>query len=157
MSKLKLSDWASVAEVIGAVAVVISLVYVGIQINGNTIEIREANRQELINRSFVATGRVVENAEVADILVKVADGEPLSPQESVQYSYFVRAMLYDVQEAYLLYREGRLDDEYWETRQSIFVAYMAAAPALAAYERDKAVGALHHEFVLWADEMLAKW
>jgi len=156
MSKLKLSDWASVAEVIGAVAVVISLVYVGIQINGNTIEVREANRQELVNRSFVATGRVMENPELAGIMVKVAEGTPLSPQESMQYSYFVRAMLYDVQEAYLLFREDRLDDGYWETRRAIFRQYMSSAPALAVYQRDKALGALHREFVEWADGTLAK-
>jgi hypothetical protein len=122
MSKLKLSDWASVAEVVGAIAVVVSLVYVGIQINGNTIEVRAANRQELVNRSFAATSRVVENPVLAGILVKVAEGQALSPQESMQYSYFVRSMLYDVQEAYLLYREDRLSDGYWETRRAIFLA-----------------------------------
>ena len=43
MNKLSLSDWASLAEIVGALAVVISLVYVGVQISENTIEVREAN------------------------------------------------------------------------------------------------------------------
>ena len=156
MSKLKLSEWASLAEVVGAIAVVVSLVYVGIQINGNTIEVRAANRQELVSRSFVATSRVVESPEVAAILVKVAEGQVLAPVESMQYSYFVRSMLYDVQEAYLLYREGRLSDEYWATRRAIFLAYLSAAPALAVYQRDRDLGALESSFVEWADEILRK-
>ena len=31
----------------------------------------------------------------------------------LQYSYFVRSMLYDVQEAFLLHRKCRLEEEYW--------------------------------------------
>lgn len=34
--KLKLSDWASIAEVVGAIAIVISLIYVGVQVNDST-------------------------------------------------------------------------------------------------------------------------
>jgi hypothetical protein len=45
MSKLRLSDWASIAEVVGAIPVVISLACVGVQINGHTVEVRASNRQ----------------------------------------------------------------------------------------------------------------
>jgi hypothetical protein len=44
----RLSDWASIAEVVSAVAIVLSLLYVGYQIRENTIEVRETNRQQLI-------------------------------------------------------------------------------------------------------------
>jgi hypothetical protein len=65
MQKLKLSEWASIAEVMGAIAVVLSLIYVGLEINENTTEVREANRQQLVNRSFSATGRVAESPSLA--------------------------------------------------------------------------------------------
>ena len=36
MSMLKLSDWASVAEIIAAVAVAVSLIFVGLELKRNT-------------------------------------------------------------------------------------------------------------------------
>lgn len=44
--KLTLADWANIGEVIGAIAVVISLLYVGIQVCEHTEEMRATNRQQ---------------------------------------------------------------------------------------------------------------
>ena len=155
MSRLRLSEWASIAEVIGAVAVVLSLVYVGLEINDNTAEVREANRQQLVNRSFNATGRVATSPELAEAFHKVAAGEELGGQEAVQYAFFVRSLLYDIQEAYLLHREERLSDEYWSTREAIFATYMRNEAARTVYRRDSALGVLQPRFVEWANGQLA--
>ena len=40
--KLKLSELASIAEIIGAFAVVLSLIYVGVQVNDNAGAVRSA-------------------------------------------------------------------------------------------------------------------
>lgn len=40
--RLNLAEWASVAEIVGAAAVIVSLVYVGYQVNDNTSAIRSA-------------------------------------------------------------------------------------------------------------------
>ena len=40
--RLKLSEWASVSEIVGAAAVIISLVYVGYQVHDNTSAIRSS-------------------------------------------------------------------------------------------------------------------
>ena len=153
MTKLRLSDWASIAEVVGAIAVVISLLYVGVQINANTAEVRSANRQELVNRSFTATSNAASSPELASALSKAADGAPLTRQELSQYEYFVRSMLYDVQEAYLLFIEGHLDESYWNTRAAIFEAYVANELAPDVYRRDKKLGVLHGDFVEWVDKI----
>ena len=155
MSRLQLSEWASIAEVIGAAAVVLSLVYVGLEINENTAEVREANRQQLVNRSFNATGRVATFTELAEAHHKVATGKELGGREAVQYAFFVRGLLYDIQEAYLLRREERLGDEYWNTRQAIFTAYMRNEIARTVYRRDSAMGVLQPQFVEWANRQLA--
>ena len=45
----KLSDWASIAEILGAVAIVISLVFVGFQISDGNRETRAATTQAALD------------------------------------------------------------------------------------------------------------
>ncbi|WOJ92941.1 hypothetical protein R0135_14270 [Congregibacter variabilis] len=71
MVKRTLDEWASIGEIISAVAVVISLLYVGYQVNQNTDQMRAANRQQLVNRSMDATKGFAMNPEVARVLTKV--------------------------------------------------------------------------------------
>ena len=46
---MNLQDWSNVAQVIGALAVVISLVYVGFQVKRNTSAVRSATSQAVHN------------------------------------------------------------------------------------------------------------
>lgn len=156
MAKLRLSEWASIAEVIGAAGVVISLIYVGVQVSENTDEVRAANRQQLVGRAHAATGSIATSRELASAVAKVGSGVTLTATEQSQYGYLIRAMLYDVQEAYLLYQEGRLEEEYWETRSALLHVYMAHEPARKIYHGIRASGVLHSDFVSWADQNIEK-
>jgi len=44
--KLKLSELANIAEIIGAFAVVISLIYVGLQVNNSAVAVRSASAND---------------------------------------------------------------------------------------------------------------
>ena len=151
MRKLSLTEWANLAEVVGAAAVVVSLLFVGVQVRENTEEIRATNRQELVNRAFQATSNFALDPGLAEIFAKVQLGDSLSDTEAIRYGYFIRALLYDVQEAFLLNQEGRLDDDYWATRAAIARAYLEQPRARQIYERDKAQGTLLPEFQDWVD------
>jgi hypothetical protein len=154
MSKLRLTDWASIAEVVGAFGVVVSLIYVGLQVRDNTEEVRATNRQQLIGRAHAATNGAATNSELAAAMAKSTNGETLTPTESVQYGYFIRGLMYDVQEAFLLRQEERLDEEYWSTRASLFEAIMTGETARSVYDTDKELGILHVDFVSWAEQKM---
>ena len=94
MSKLRLSDWANIAEVIGAVAVVASLLYVGVQVQENTREIRATNRQQLVGRAHESTNRFAVNPQLTTIIAKVADGDSLTASEALQYGYLIIFQLF---------------------------------------------------------------
>ena len=46
--KQRLSDWASIAEIISAVAIVVSLIFVGMQIRDNTVATEAATFQDSV-------------------------------------------------------------------------------------------------------------
>jgi len=139
-----------VANVVSAAAVVTSLLYVGYQIRENTVEVRTNNRQQLINRSMSATTTFT-SPDVSVVLSRLRAGEELTPVELTQLGYIIRTLLYDVQEAFLLHREGRLDNTYWNTRVAVVLAYMEPTAAREIYRRDASIGALDPDFVQWLD------
>lgn len=49
MPKLKLSEWANVAEIIAAMVIVISLIYVGLEVNQNTQALRTEVHQNVLS------------------------------------------------------------------------------------------------------------
>jgi len=151
---LELNKWANLAEIVSAIAVVISLMYVGYQINENTGEIRAANRQQLVDRAHEATMSIATSPELAEVMAKASQGAELSLSERSQHRYALRAVLYDLQEAFLLNREGRLDEEYWRTRQALILTYLSTETAYDVYLQDKSRGVLHRDFVEWLDRAL---
>ena len=76
----------SVAEVIGAVAVVLSQIYVAALIKQTT----EASRAQSINQINSQYGalmsQIATNADLAEIYRKATNGEELEPEESVRYT-----------------------------------------------------------------------
>ena len=61
--KIDLGGWASIAEIFGAVAIVISLVFVGFQINDGNRETRAATSQAVLDAEMLFQSELVRNAE----------------------------------------------------------------------------------------------
>jgi len=109
--RLKLSELASLAEVIGAIAVVISLVYVGAQVRDTTRAVRSA----AINDANIALQSWYEMMSsdpegITVYLEATLSTEPLPRDEEFRYMMQAQAVFYAVQNVYLLGREGTLDD-----------------------------------------------
>ena len=73
--RLKLSEWANVAEVLSAVAIVISLIFVGVQIADGNRETRAATAQSALNAEMVFQAEIL---RYADTWLKVVSGQPFS-------------------------------------------------------------------------------
>ena len=112
----KLSDWASIAEIIGALAIVISLIYVGIQVNESTRAVRSATANETtaaISAWYIEIGN---NQQAAELYARgMADPESLSSGELAQFIYLTHGLILEYQAAYYLSEEGTLDQELRES------------------------------------------
>jgi hypothetical protein len=73
--KLKLSEWANIAEVLGAVAIVVSLIFVGVQISDGNRETRAATAQSALNAEMSFQAEIL---RYADTWLKVVSGQPFS-------------------------------------------------------------------------------
>jgi hypothetical protein len=84
MSKLKLSDWASVAEIVAAVAVAVSLLFVGLELQHNTAASESATREAINQKDIEFLSLYVDPAVLAVANAKAQNGETLSTLEESQ-------------------------------------------------------------------------
>lgn len=114
--KPKLADIASIAEVVSAIAIVISLIYVGIQVNDSTRAVRSATANETaaaISAWYAEMGTDQQATHV--VLEGFANPESLSRDETAQFIYMMHGLFLQYQAAYYLSQEGTLDDELRES------------------------------------------
>ena len=154
MIKLKLSEWASIAEIIGALAVVASLFYVGYQIKRNTEVGLAANRQSIATR---AQELALYSANVGIhklIFATNIDSTQLSELEQDRLIGYVGALLRTTEEAYLLYRDGMLDEEYWGSRANVMLTILRTEITRKIYYKTKEGGFYTGDFASWVDKAL---
>jgi len=157
MNKLKLSEWAHVAEIIGAFAVVISLLYVGYQIQLNTAERRLDSVQSITARDEQIALAYSTNEMLGVAFEKTLNGAELSPLEQSTMGNIIFAHLRVLEDSYTKYQQGYLDDSFLESRKNLAMVIILRSPQVRAeYEAEKRAGIFPHPFIDWFDEELRK-
>jgi hypothetical protein len=90
--KLKLAEWASISEIIGMLAVVVSLLLLVRSVDQNT-EVITASEAKNIWESWrqIAVLPVRNNPQLAEVHSKVLDSQQLSTMERRQWDVYLSA------------------------------------------------------------------
>jgi hypothetical protein len=114
MSKLKLSDWASLAEIGASLVVVASLAYVGLEIKQNTKAVHAATYQGFVGNLTQVDLAVVTDANL-DRIITTGESSPaeLSAQEWSTFSRYSLARTGQLELAYVSHMDGTMSDIKW--------------------------------------------
>ena len=111
-------DWNTItgsAEVLGALAVLITLFYLARQIRQNTEEIRSANYHSVTDSFNEINLAVAENAELARVFRTGNEAyEELSEDEKFQYGFFMHATFRVMDVIKFQSQHGTGDTTLWE-------------------------------------------
>ena len=111
---MTLDNLAALAEIIGAIAVVISLIYVGYQVKENTSAIQTQVHESVVGHVLDAEGALLHNADLARIIVKAeADYESLTPDELLRAQTFFTHELVNWESAFVHHKQGFVEDDMW--------------------------------------------
>ncbi len=151
--KIKLSELASIAEIIGAFAVVISLIYVGIQVNDSAGAVRSASANDAnvaMQNWYLQIGSNQQTSEL--VYQALISEEALSNEEEFQFLMMMHAIFLGFQNNYLLAEEGTID---LELREAITAAVLGikALPGMRRYWRQRK-SYLHSGFADYVDQLL---
>lgn len=101
-------------ELAGAAAVLLGLVFVGLELRQNTEAVEAASLQNLTDASTEYLLLLASDVELARIWLDASrDRSQLSEIDSIRYFFLNRARWLRMQNAYLQWRRGTLNDEDW--------------------------------------------
>ena len=111
---MSLNDLANMGQVIGAIAVVISLIYVALQIRQNTNAVRSATVQSVHEHFANWYHLIAADAELARIAPNgLRDYQSLSENERTRFIAAFMSFLSYSQNAFLKWRQGLLASSLW--------------------------------------------
>jgi hypothetical protein len=116
MSQRTAPDLRSKVEIVGLVAVVLGLLFVGIEVRQNTAAMQAETLQGLNDSSQEYLLLLASNPELVEIRQKAAtDPNSMNAIEVQQYFFLERTRWLRSQNAYFQHQRGTLGDSDWET------------------------------------------
>ena len=119
-------NWALIGtfvEIIGAVAVIVSILYLAVQISDNTRSVR-ANAGFEAAHSWAISNEILYQASKEDRMTFVRAFDPVeswdefSEDERVHISIFMRSIFQKLEGQYFLFKYGNLDKGIWDNRKA---------------------------------------
>jgi hypothetical protein len=115
---MKLDDAAAIAEIIGAVAIVASLIFVGTQVSQNTDALRTATVQAIADQDSAQSLALATDERLSELFAQLAtdpealtDTDKISLGDRLRVSMVLRANLRRVENIYLHVKAGVVEPE----------------------------------------------
>ncbi len=118
--KEMLQEYALIAEIVSAIAIIISLVFVGFQIKDNTIATQASMFQEIAALDIQILLTMGNSQETAKIVTSFRENPgALSEDEQNQGFYFFAAEVRHIENLFLQYKNKMLPEEGWQARKAL--------------------------------------
>ena len=146
MSDSSARNLRSVIEAAGAGAVLLGLIFVGLELKQNTAAMQAATVQGLYDSSQEHMLLLASNPELLEIQLNGATNpDQLSDTEALQYFFLMRVRWVRYQNAFLQYQRGTMGEEDWETYKGLICR--RARPAWPVHKH-----AMSSQFVEFVEE-----
>jgi hypothetical protein len=128
---------AAVAELLSAIGVVLSLLYLAAQVRTSTRQARLDASRELAVRITEASLAAATTRDLAELFHQGAgDLLSLDPVDQTRFRGFMNSLFRGFEQQFLLRSEGALDDEMWASVTAI-IGDFVSLPGAQTYLRDR--------------------
>ena len=111
---MTLQDLGNLGEFIGAIAVVISLVYLAGQIRQNTRALHGSSYAQSAEQLWLFNLAIAQDADLGRIWAEYTAGKPLTPEDLVRLEASLACMFFGMENLFRQYERGLLDPDTWE-------------------------------------------
>ena len=103
----------AIGEVVSALAVLVSIVYLAVQIRSNTSQAKAQAFYSVISEQSNAASPALFDQEIAELWIKVSRDEPLSDVEEARATLFVARLVQTYLAIQVSYDKGQIDVAYF--------------------------------------------
>ena len=129
MTEKKLHSWVAIAEIVSAFAVVISLIYVGLEIRHSTLESEADIQAELLSYTTQRRYLIVASNDLSLLLEKgYASPDKLSPAEMLRFQNYIELFYVAWERAYMTNVAGVFSDELFDGWNTWFISVAERDP-----------------------------
>lgn len=135
---MTLSDLGNVGEFVGSIGVIVSLIYVGMQLKMTRQSERATSAWQCEKLWGELSWELSTDPELARLMANLLSGEKISDSEMPQVHFFIRALMQHAQSQYYLNQEGILPNEIWSRRLSWLRQFVSISEVAQIVESEKA-------------------
>jgi hypothetical protein len=144
----------AIGEIVGAVAVVVTLGYLAVQIRQNTRSVRASTNHALTEQRNQINFRLASDPSLAELALRGAQNrDDLEISQRYRHRLLMRAVFGSFEDNYVQYREGVCDTESWELAKVVHHPVIVSPGVRAWWEHDRMI--FRADFRSEIDAMLA--
>jgi hypothetical protein len=144
----------AVAELLGAVGVIASLVYLALQIRQNTRSLHANTFQTVADSSIHRMMNLAQDDELADRFIRgMIDPSDLQGHVRFQFDLLMRANFKGYENYFYQHTKGMLDDESWNAQKEIIRVSVSPPGAPIWWGQNRHL--FRHDFGQLVDSLLA--
>ena len=120
-----LEDLGNIGEFIGGIGVVVTLIYLAIQIRQNTASVRTAAGMDTARQVAEWADRMVVYPELGRIYnLSAEDPDSLEPEEASRFLFYIAEIFLIYEGQYQMYRQKHIANDMWIPKRDILLGFM---------------------------------
>jgi hypothetical protein len=131
---MKLSDWANIAEIVGAAAVIVTLVYLAVQIEQNTIAVEASTRQGRLDYGRQQTELLITQPGLARFVLEAEkNADALNEEDRLLFYEFTTWRMATWELTFQEYVDGLMDEETWAAWDGYYMLFVTGKPGYRTF------------------------
>jgi hypothetical protein len=123
----------AIGEMIGGTGVIVTLLYLAVQVRHNTAEMRAAASESVAENLREWLLPMIRDPEISRIFRTGVEGwEHFGPDQKARFFHIAFVWLKTIEAAHYQFIRGRLDPEVWKGWEAVVISYLLG-PGIQAY------------------------
>lgn len=109
----------AIGEILGAIGVIVTLIYLSKQLRINSVEMRRQGQSDLTNRRHQIWIHLFEDPDRSELFMRGLDNELKNQREATQFNGLLIAQLYHYQDCMIKNNTGIMPGDLWDAEKKM--------------------------------------
>jgi len=133
-----LNELGSLGEFISGLAVVVTLIYLALQIRHNTRAVRSSMHQDMVGSTARIAQSVSDSPDVGRIVLKAdEDYDSLTKEEFIRFEAYAERVFGNFESVFYSYRNSMIEQDLWESWEASYLADISRTAMRRFWHEDR--------------------